>query len=145
VSEAESPHAPVLLYDGVCGICNRGVRSILRLDRDGILRFAALDGDFARAIIDRHPHLRGVDSFVFVDAPGHPEEKVTARSAAALRVADYLGGPWKLLRIAHLIPAPMRDWLYDQVASNRYRIFGKYDTCPIPTAEVQARFLDTAS
>ncbi|MGZ4511143.1 MAG: thiol-disulfide oxidoreductase DCC family protein [Mycobacterium sp.] len=133
---------PVLLYDGVCGVCNSAVRTILRFDPNGTLRFAALDSDFARAVFDRHPAIAGVDSVVFVDEPGQPTERVAVRSAAALRVVDYLGGPWKLLQVARIIPAPLRDWLYDRVADVRYRIFGKYDTCPLPPPEVRARFLD---
>lgn len=134
---------PVLLYDGVCGVCNSAVRTILRFDPDGTLRFAALDSDFARAIFDRHPAIAGVDSVVFVDEPGHPAERVAVRSAAALRVVDYLGGPWNALKVARVIPAPLRDWLYDKIADVRYRVFGKYETCPLPSPEVRARFVDS--
>jgi predicted DCC family thiol-disulfide oxidoreductase YuxK len=134
--------APVLLYDGVCGFCNGAVRTILRLDRHRTLRFAALDSDFGRAMIDRHPSLREVDTVVFVDNPGQAGERVSVRTAAGLRVADYLGGPWKLLRVAAVIPAPVRDWLYDRFARVRYRVFGKYSSCPLPAPEVRARFLD---
>ena len=133
--------AAVLLYDGVCGFCNGAVQTILRFDRHGTLRFAALDSDFARRVIDRHASLREIDSVVFVENPGEPDERVNVRSAAALRVADYLGGPWKLLLVAGLIPPPVRDWLYDRFAAVRYRVFGKYDTCPVPPPEVRARFV----
>ncbi len=133
----------MLLYDGVCGICNRAVRTVLRFDPDGSLRFAALDSDFARAIIDRHPAIHDVDSVVFVDEPGRPTERVAVRSAAALRVVDYLGGPWKLLKVSRIIPVPLRDWLYDRIADVRYRIFGKYESCPLPPPEVRARFVDS--
>jgi predicted DCC family thiol-disulfide oxidoreductase YuxK len=126
----------------VCGFCNGAVRTILRLDRHRTLRFAALDSDFGRAMIDRHPSLREVDTVVFVDNPGQAGERVSVRTAAGLRVADYLGGPWKLLRAAAVIPAPVRDWLYDRFARVRYRVFGKYSSCPLPAAEVRARFLD---
>ncbi len=142
--ETQNPSAaPVLLYDGVCGVCNWAVRTVLRFDPNGALRFAALDSGFARAIIDRHPATQSVDSVVFVDEPGQPTERVAVRSEAALRVADYLGGPWKLFKVARIIPAPLRDWLYDRFADIRYRIFGKYDTCPLPPPEVRARFLDS--
>jgi predicted DCC family thiol-disulfide oxidoreductase YuxK len=134
--------APVLLYDGVCGFCNGAVRTILRLDRHRTLRFAALDSDFGRAVINRHPSLREVDTVVFVDNPGQAGERVSVRTAAGLRVADYLGGPWKLLRVAGVIPAPVRDWLYDRFARVRYRVFGKYSSCPLPAPDVRARFLD---
>lgn len=133
--------APVLLYDGVCGICNRSVQAILRHDRHGTLRFAALDSDFARAVIERHPELQGVDSMVFVENPGRPDECVDVRSAAALRVAHYLGGPFRVLLAARIIPAGIRDRLYDRFAAVRYRLGGRHDTCPLPAPEVRARFL----
>jgi len=132
---------PVLLYDGICGFCNGAVQTILRLDRHGSMRFAALDSDFAREVIARHPELAGVDSVVFVDAAGQPDERVTVRSAAALRVVDYLGGPYRALSVAGQIPAPVRDRLYDGFARIRYRVFGTKDTCPIPAPEVRARFV----
>lgn len=134
--------APVLLYDGVCGICNRSVQSILRFDRHGTLRFAALESDFAQAVIERHPELRDIDSMVFVENPGRSDERIDVRSAAALRVLSYLGGPFRLLLAARIIPAGLRDWLYDRLAAVRYRWFGRYDTCPIPGPDVRARFLD---
>jgi predicted DCC family thiol-disulfide oxidoreductase YuxK len=133
--------APVLLYDGVCGFCNGAVRTILRVDRRGTLRFAALDSDFARAIISRHPSLHDVDTVVFVDNPGQEGERVSVRTAAGLRVADYLGGAWKLLLVAGVIPRPVRDWLYDRFAAVRYRVFGEYSSCPVPAPDVRARFL----
>jgi predicted DCC family thiol-disulfide oxidoreductase YuxK len=85
--------------------------------------------------------LAGVDSVVYVDNPGAPDERVTVRSAAALRVAEYLGGPWRTLRVAGVIPSSVRDRLYDGFARIRYRVFGKHDSCPIPAADVRARFL----
>lgn len=135
--------APVLLYDGVCGICNRSVQSILRFDRHGTLRFAALESDFARAVIERHPELWDVDSMVFVENPGRPDERFAVRSAAALQVLRYLGGPFRLLLAARIIPVGLRDWLYDRFAAARYRLGGRHDTCPIPGPGVRARFLDT--
>jgi len=134
--------APVLLYDGVCGLCSKGVQTILRFDRHGTLRFAAHDSAFARAIIERHPSLQSTDALVFVENPGHSEERIYSRSSANLRVAKYLGGPWQVLLVAGLIPVRLRDWLYDRLASVRYRVFGKYDTCPLPHREVRARFLN---
>jgi predicted DCC family thiol-disulfide oxidoreductase YuxK len=134
--------APILLYDGVCGFCNRAVQTIVRFDRRGTLRFAGLDSDVAQGIIERHPSARGVDTMVFVDNPGQPDERVTVRSAAGLRVAQYLGGPWRLLLVARAIPDRQRDWAYDRFASFRYRVFGKYETCPVPPEGIRARFID---
>lgn len=132
---------PVLLYDGLCGICNRSVQAILRHDRHGTLRFAALDSDFARAVIERHPDLQDIDSMVFIDNPGRPDERVSVRSAAALQVASYLGGPFRVLLAARIIPAGLRDRFYDRFAAARYRFAGRHDTCPLPAPEVRARFL----
>ena len=133
---------PVLLYDGVCGVCNGAVRTILRFDRHGTLHFAALYSDFARDVIARHPRLAGLDSVVFVRDPGGPAETVSTESAALLQVADYLGGYWKLATAARVIPAFVRDRLYAAFAAVRYHVGGKYDTCPIPSPEVRGRFLD---
>ena len=138
------PSAPVLLYDGVCGVCNSAVRTILRYDHHGTLRFAALDSDFARETISRHPGLAGLDTAVFVRDPGQPDETVYLRSAALLRVAAYLGGWWRLALAAYVIPPAVRDWLYARFAAVRYRVGGRYNTCPIPTADVRSRFLDAA-
>jgi predicted DCC family thiol-disulfide oxidoreductase YuxK len=134
--------AAILLYDGVCGFCNHVVQTIIRFDRRGTLRFAALDSDVAQGIIERHPSARGVDSMVFVDNLGQPAERVNVRSAAGLRVAQYLGGPWRLLLGARAIPVRQRDWAYDRFASFRYRVFGKYETCPVPPEGIRARFID---
>ncbi|MGE2735938.1 thiol-disulfide oxidoreductase DCC family protein [Mycolicibacterium vaccae] len=142
--DQSSTHPPVLLYDGVCGVCNTAVQTILRFDRRGTLRFAALDSDFARGVIARHPQLRDLDSVVYVRNPGCFDEKVDIRTAALLQVADYLGGYWRLALTARVVPSGLRDWLYDRFAAFRYHVGGQYDTCPIPSPEVRSRFLDAA-
>lgn len=136
--------APVLLYDGVCGVCNSAVRTILRFDRRGTLRFAALDSDFAREVTARHPELVGIDSAVYVRNVGRPTEAVDIRSTAMLRVAAYLGGWWRLALAGRVIPSRVRDRLYELFAARRYLVGGRYDTCPIPSPEVRGRFLDAA-
>ena len=134
---------PVLLYDGLCRFCDGTVQFILKHDRRGTLRFATLQGDFARDVIARHPEVAGVDSLVLVeqnDASGR--ERVFVRSEGALRVARYLGGAWHLTRIVAIVTRFLRDWAYDAFARIRYRLFGKYESCPIPTPEQRARFID---
>jgi len=133
--------APVLLYDGVCGFCNKTVQMILDRDRRGEMRFAALQSDYGRTVVGRHPELRGVDSVVYVE-PAAGGERVYVRSDAALKVASYLGGLWKIFLAARLVPRVLRDYFYDLFARNRYRFFGKYDACMLPPPEVRARFLD---
>jgi predicted DCC family thiol-disulfide oxidoreductase YuxK len=133
--------APVLLYDGVCGFCNKTVQMILDRDRRGEMRFAALQSDYGQTVVGRHPELRGVDSVVYVEVAAGGE-RVYIKSAAALKVAAYLGGFWKLFLAARLVPRALRDYCYDLFARNRYRFFGKYDACMLPPPEVRARFLD---
>ena len=133
---------PVLLYDGLCGFCDGTVQFILRHDRRGTLRFATLQGDFARDVIARHPEVAGVDSLVFIEPDGAAGENVYVRSEGALRVARYLGGAWRLARIVAIVPRVLRDWAYDAFARIRYRVFGKHDSCPVPTPEQRARFID---
>ncbi len=137
-----SDGAPVLLYDGVCGFCNRSVQLIIGRDRKGSMRFAALQSDYGLSVVARHPELRGVDSVVFVEAAPGGGERVYVRSDAALKVASYLGGFWRLFLAAKVVPRRVRDYLYDLFARNRYRVFGKYDSCMLPPPEVRSRFLD---
>lgn len=134
---------PVLLYDGLCGFCDGTVQFILRHDRRGTLKFATLQGEFARGVIARHPELAGVDSLVLVEPdPANGQETVYVRSTGALRVARYLGGAWHLTRATAIVPRFLRDWAYDAFARIRYRVFGRYDSCPIPTPDQRARFID---
>jgi predicted DCC family thiol-disulfide oxidoreductase YuxK len=133
----------VLLYDGVCGFCDGTVQFILRHDRKKTLRFATLQGEYAREVFARHPEIAGVDSLVLVERDlSSGSERVFVRSAGALRVAEYLGGPWHLARGLAIIPRFIRDAGYDAFARVRYRVFGQYDSCPIPSPEQRARFID---
>ena len=135
--------SPVLLYDGLCGFCDGTVQFILRHDRRGTLRFATLQGDYARALMSRHPELANVDSIVLVEPdPSRGTEHVYTRSTGALRLARYLGGAWHLARVVRIVPRFIRDGAYDAFARIRYRVFGRYDSCPIPTPEQRARFID---
>jgi predicted DCC family thiol-disulfide oxidoreductase YuxK len=136
------PPGPVLLYDGTCGFCADSVQLVLRHDRAGTLRFAALDSAFGRAVRDRHPELARVDSVVWYDPPSGGEgERVLTRSTAALRVARYLGGKWRLLTLARLIPSGIRDRAYDLVARHRHQLARGGPQCLVPTPEQRARFL----
>jgi predicted DCC family thiol-disulfide oxidoreductase YuxK len=134
-------NAPILLYDGVCGFCDGIVRFILRWDGGGSMRFATLQGALSQRLVMRHPELAGVDSLILVEDPDSPTERVFVRSDGALRVARYLGGPWKAALVLHVVPRFVRDAAYDAFARIRYRVFGRYDTCPLPTPEQRARFL----
>lgn len=131
---------PVLLYDGLCGFCDGTVQFVLRRDPGGALRFAPLQGSTAAGILERHPGLRGVDSLVLVRNEGG-NETAAVRSEAVLGIASYLGGAWKLTAVFRIVPRPLRDWAYALFARFRYRLFGRYDSCPVPTPDVRSRFL----
>ena len=131
------PH--VLLYDGVCGLCNRMVRFILERDANDSFRFAALQGAYARALLASH----GKDPddldtvYVWTD-----DGRLLSRAAAALFVLKEIGGPWRLLAAAKVLPMSVLDRWYDRVARSRYRVFGRLETCPVPDPRWRAKFLD---
>jgi predicted DCC family thiol-disulfide oxidoreductase YuxK len=136
-----TPVTPVLFYDGVCGFCERTVQFILARDRRGTMRFAPLQGEFAAAFFARHPDARAIDSLILVELDDQGRERVSVRSAAVLRIAQYVGGGWRLARVLGLVPRVVRDAVYDAFARSRYRLFGRYDACPLPAPDVRARFL----
>lgn len=137
----ESP-GPVLLFDGTCGFCAGSVQLVLRHDRRGTLRFAALDSTFGRAVLARHPEFARVDSVVWYEPPhGRVPERLLTRSAAVLRVARYLGGAWRAAAVAGLIPRFLRDSLYDVVARHRHSLVPGARRCMVPSPEQRARFL----
>lgn len=133
----------VLLYDGLCGLCNGTVRFILARDRVGTLKFAPLQGAFAAGVRARHPEIAGVDSLVLVEREqgAGSTERVFVRSEAALGLARYLGGVWLLAGIFRLVPRVLRDWAYDRVAASRYRLFGRLAVAVPAPADVRDRFL----
>jgi predicted DCC family thiol-disulfide oxidoreductase YuxK len=132
--------APVLLYDGDCGFCDGTVKFVLRHDRGGALQFATLQGDVGQAVRARHPELASVDSVVWLDEE-NGAERVAVRSEAALRLASYLGGSWRVALVARLIPRFLRDAAYDLFARHRYRFFGRTDSCALPSVEERRRFI----
>lgn len=133
---------PVVLYDGLCGLCNAWVTVLVEADRRARLRFAPLQGAFASEVLTRHPELAGVDSLVLVEEPGTPDERVSVRSTAALRITRRLPGIWPLFSVFGLIPRRLRDWWYDRVAEHRTERFGTYESCPAPPEDMRSRFLD---
>ena len=136
-----APSHNLVLYDGVCGLCNRLVRFLLAIDRRNVLCFAPLQGPTAARVAERHELPGDLRTIVYVRNFGLKRERVHLRSDAVLRVLGDVGGVWSLLMIFRLVPGFLRDPVYDWVARNRYRWFGKYDECPLPSPEQRARFL----
>jgi len=135
---------PIILYDGVCGLCNRLVQFLLKHDRQGRLRFASLQSDFAAKVLQRHGiDPKDLDTLHVIENYEQPGERVLQRSNAILRAGRELGGFWSVSAVAAgVIPRALRDVVYRFVARNRYRVFGKYDTCMLPEPNQRSRFLD---
>jgi predicted DCC family thiol-disulfide oxidoreductase YuxK len=137
------PANPIILYDGVCGLCNRFVQFVLKRDRKDQFRFAALQSNFARAILQRrglNPDV--LDTVYLVLDCGLPSERLLSRSEAATAVFEKLGGFWRFwAKLPDPLARRLRDWRYAVVARNRYRFFGKYDTCPLPSEKDRHKFL----
>ena len=135
---------PIILYDGVCGLCNRLVQFLLKHDKRGRLRFASLQSEFAAKVLNRHGiDPNDLDTVQVVINYARADERVLNRSDAILRAGGELSVPWnRLAGIARIIPRPLRDVVYGFVARNRYSVFGKYETCMLPDPNQQHRFLD---
>lgn len=136
--------APILFFDGVCGLCNGFVDFVMSRDRKGVFRFATLQGETAARLLSR-----AGPGDASPEGPGEWMRSVVLwqdgeahrKSEAVFRVFSGLGGIWKLAIAGRLIPAGLRDFLYDGIARNRYRWFGKRETCRMPSPEERARFL----
>jgi predicted DCC family thiol-disulfide oxidoreductase YuxK len=133
----------LVLYDGVCGLCNRTVQFILRHDRKDQFRFATLQGEVGNQVARKH----GIDpvelsTFVLICDLDGPIEQAFVQGKAALRVLWELGGAWKLVGWKWILPGWLVNPIYRLIASNRYRAFGRLETCPIPKPEVRSKFLD---
>jgi predicted DCC family thiol-disulfide oxidoreductase YuxK len=129
---------PVILFDGICNFCNSTINYVIRKDPRAVLKFATLQSDTAKKILaGDHLTAKGLNSFVFVE-----KGKVFTRSTAALRVCRYMKGLWPLMYGFMIVPRFIRDGIYDWVAANRYKWFGKKEVCMVPTGSMRARFLN---
>jgi predicted DCC family thiol-disulfide oxidoreductase YuxK len=141
MTDARGRH--LVLYDGVCGLCNRVVQFILARDRRGVFRFAALQSALGRRLV---AHAGGdpfeLVAFYVVANYETAEAEVITRSRAALFVAAALGWPWKAATAIGILPTRLLDRAYDVVARNRYRLFGRYEQCLVPSAEHRDRFVE---
>jgi predicted DCC family thiol-disulfide oxidoreductase YuxK len=135
--------APLILYDGVCGLCHRLNRFVLARDPAGRFRFASLQSALAGKILARHGRdPRDLDTLYLVLGYGRSGERLLRKSDAALWILGELDSSWRAASVLRLVPRSLRDLGYDLVARTRYRLFGRYDTCPLPDPRHRARFLD---
>ena len=128
---------PIILFDGVCNLCNGLVNFVVRHDSKAKFQFAALQSDAGQKLLNQFSlPTNDFDTFVLVE-----DKYCYKKSTAALRVFKVLGGFWSLLYVFIVIPRPIRNVVYNLIASNRYKLFGKKDKCLVPTPEIKARFL----
>lgn len=129
--------AHILLFDGVCNLCNSIVRFTIKRDPKEKFKFASLQSESGQALLKKFGlPTDDFDSFVFING-----DKYFLKSSAGLHVLKELGGVWKLFYVFIIFPRPLRDFVYNIIAKTRYKIFGKRDTCMIPTPRLKQRFL----
>ncbi|MFY9242630.1 MAG: DCC1-like thiol-disulfide oxidoreductase family protein [Polaribacter sp.] len=129
----------LILFDGVCNLCNNSVLQVIKFDKKDTFLFAALQSETGKKIID---HLKidisKIDSIILYE----PGVSYDIKSTAALKVMNNFGGVWFLSQIGFLFPESFRNLVYDYIAKNRYKWFGKKESCMLPTKELKAKFLD---
>ena len=126
----------VVFFDGVCTLCQRSVRYLLKHDKNKRLKFASLQGQYAKKTLPPED-LKNLKSIVFYDGKAFYK-----KSTALLKLCTSLGGGHKLLLVGYLLPKFLRDGLYSYIAKNRYRWFGQQEHCMVPTKDLKSRFLD---
>ncbi|HIB47827.1 MAG TPA: thiol-disulfide oxidoreductase DCC family protein [Flavobacteriaceae bacterium] len=127
----------IILFDGVCNLCNSSVTFVIKRDTNDVFRFAALQEAPGQALIKKHGiDPAETDSIILVSG-----DKAYTKSTAALKIARQLGGGYPLLYAFMIVPKFIRNWMYDYVAKNRYRWYGKKESCMIPTPELRSKFL----
>ncbi len=136
------PQTPIIVYyDGLCGFCNQWVCRLIKWDTRGTFLFATQQGSHFATLLSRHPEIKKLNTII-IHQQSPQGENIYTHSDAILFALRQLQGPIRLLSFLNFIPKRWRDRLYDFIAQNRYRLFGRYDTCPIPPPEHRARFID---
>ncbi len=127
----------IILFDGVCNLCNGIVKFVIKRDPDTKLKFASLQSEFGQRTLQKFnlPNTN-FDTFIFLEG-----DRYYDKSSAALKVARELNGFWNVFYILMIIPKPIRDFFYTLIAKNRYKMFGQREACMIPTPELKGRFL----
>jgi len=127
----------IVLFDGVCNFCASSVQFIIRHDKTKSLKFASLQSPLGQELLTKYNMSKDLEGVVFIE-----NNKAYFKSAAAFKIVRYFGGFWKILNVFSILPLFVTDFGYDIIAKNRYRWFGKKDSCMIPSPEIRSRFLD---
>ncbi|WP_221566947.1 thiol-disulfide oxidoreductase DCC family protein [Alkalihalobacillus sp. TS-13] len=127
----------VLLFDGECNLCNGIVQVVIKRDPKVQFKFAALQSETGQRLLEEYNLPHTFDSFILIE-----DGKAYQKSSAALRVTRHLNGAWRIFTVFKIIPTPVRDVVYNFIARNRYKWFGKRESCMIPTPDIKSRFLE---
>ncbi len=128
---------PVVLFDGVCNFCNAMVNFVIRNDKEGKIKFASLQSAFGETLIREYVVPENIDSILLLE-----NGIIHTKSAAAFKIASYLSYPAKALSLLKIFPSFISNSVYDVIARNRYKWFGKKDQCMVPSAEIRSRFIE---
>ncbi|WP_445734155.1 thiol-disulfide oxidoreductase DCC family protein [Mariniflexile sp.] len=132
-------HKKLILFDGVCNLCNTSVQYVIKHDKKDVFLFSALQSEYGQQLIESYKiDTNKVDSILLYT----PGKGIDYKSTAALKIAYNLGFPQSLMTVFFIIPPFIRNWVYDYIAKNRYKWYGKKDACMIPTPELKSKFLD---
>ncbi|CAM4066739.1 thiol-disulfide oxidoreductase DCC family protein [Lederbergia lenta] len=127
---------PIILFDGICNFCHSSIQFIIKRDPNAYFLFSSLQSDIGQSLLKQNKIPFTMDSMILIE-----NGKVYDKSSAVLRICKNLSGLWKYMYIFVIIPLPIRDLIYNIVAKNRYKWFGKKDTCILPNHEIRKRFL----
>lgn len=136
-----NPGEAVVLFDGTCKLCNGWAKFIIGHDQAHCIQLAAVQSPEGQALLA----WAGLPTDDFNTIVLISDNQFFVRSAAMMQIVARLPAPWRWMRIGRIVPEKMRDWMYDKIALNRYRLFGRYDTCQLPTADHNRRFLKAES
>ncbi|PWK46417.1 thiol-disulfide oxidoreductase DCC family protein [Pleionea mediterranea] len=128
----------IILFDGVCKLCNAWIKFIIKYDKEKQFKLCSVQSSQGKTLLKRY----GLPTDHYETMVLVKNKKAYQKSSAFLKVIQQISYPWKALMIFKVIPEKLRDWLYDRIALNRYKLFGRYDHCQIPSAEHSERFID---
>lgn len=132
-------HKQIILFDGVCNLCNSSVQYVIKHDKNNKFMFLALQSNTAKKLLEQNDSsLLDIDSIMLYNA----KKGIYSKSTAALKIANQLAFPINLLGVFLIVPKFIRDWFYNYVAKNRYKWYGKKEACMIPTPELKNRFIN---
>ena len=134
----ESSNEHIILFDGVCNLCNGLVKFIIKHDPKARFKFASLQSDAGQALLEKHKlSAKDFDSIIYLQ-----DTSYYVKSSAVLHILKDMKGIWQLLYLTIITPSPIRDFAYSIIAKYRYKIFGKRTVCMIPTPDVKSRFIE---